>query len=181
MTAQAQERPAAITFKGVPMTLVGTELKVGDTAPEFVLAASDLRPVSLADLSEGGKKAVLLIMVPSIDTSVCALETGKFNRHVASLPADRIAVAAVSADTPFAQKRWATQEKIDHLQMLSDHKDRALADDYGVRIKELGLLARAIYLIDKDGVIRYIQTVPEVATEPDYEAVLQAARAVVGG
>jgi len=86
----------------------------------------------------------------------------------------------VSADTPFAQKRWAKEEGVDNIQMLSDHKDRSFADAFGVRIKELGLLARAIYLVDKNGIIRYIQTVPEVATEPDYDAVLKAARDLVG-
>ncbi len=180
-TAKPPERPGAITFKGTPMTLVGRELKVGDTAPDFQLVTADLSALSWDDLSDGGRKAVLVIMVPSIDTSVCSLETAKFNRHVANLPADRIKVVTVSADTPFAQKRWAAEEHIDNIQMLSDHKERAFADSYGVRIKELGLLARAIYLLDKDRVVRYIQTVPEVATEPDYDAVMRAARRLVGG
>ena len=179
MTTQT-ERPGAITFKGTPMTVMGRELKVGDEAPDFELTTGDLASLRFADLSEGGKKAVLMILVPSIDTSICSLETSKFNRHVAGLPADKIKVVTISADTPFAQKRWATEEKVDNLMMLSDHKERAFADAYGVRIKELGLLVRAIYLLDKDRVIRYIQTVPEVATEPDYDAVLQAAHRLVG-
>ncbi|MBV9850039.1 MAG: thiol peroxidase [Armatimonadetes bacterium] len=180
MTTQL-ERPGAITFKGSPMTLVGKELKVGDHAPDFQLqAADDLSPVTWNDLSAGGTRAVLMILVPSIDTSVCARETSTFDKQVAGLPKDKIAVVTVSADTPFAQKRWAGAEHVDNIQMLSDHKERAFADAYGVRIKELGLLARAIYLVDKDGIIRYIQTVPEVATEPDYDAVLRAAREVVG-
>jgi thiol peroxidase len=181
MTVTPPERPHAITFKGVPMTLVGQELKVGDHAPDFILVASDLSPVTWNDLSNNGAKAVLMILVPSIDTSICSLETGKFNKHVANLPSDKIKVVTISADTPFAQKRWAAEERIDNLQMLSDHKDRAFADAFGVRIKELGLLARAIYLLDKDGIIRYIQTVPEVATEPDYDEALRAARVLVGG
>jgi thiol peroxidase len=181
MTPMPPERPHAITFKGVPMTLVGQELKVGAYAPDFVLAASDLSPVTWNDLSDNGAKAVLMILIPSIDTSVCSLETGKFNKHVGGLPSDKIKVVTISADTPFAQKRWATEERIDNLQMLSDHKDRAFADAFGVRIKELGLLTRAIYLLDKDGIVRYIQTVPEVAAEPDYDAVLRAARDLVGG
>ncbi len=181
MTATATpERPDAITFKGAKVTLVGQELVVGDHAPDFTLAATDLAPTTFAELSDNHQKAVLIIMVPSIDTSVCSLETGKFNKHVASLPADKIKVVTVSADTPFAQKRWAKEEGVDNIQMLSDHKDRAFADAFGVRIKELGLLARAIYLVDKDGVIRYIQTVPEVALEPDYDAVMAAARDLIG-
>lgn len=176
MTIPTTERSGAITFKGTPMTLLGPELKVGDKAPDFQLTTADLGTVSFADLSENGEKAVLLILVPSIDTSVCALETGKFNKHVANLPSDKIKVVTVSADTPFAQKRWAIEEQIDNIQMLSDHKDRAFADDFGVHIKELGLLNRSIYLLDKTGIVRYLQTVPEVATEPDYDAVLKAAR-----
>ncbi len=179
-TTPAAERPHAITFKGNPVTLVGTELKVGDRIPDFTLAATDLQPATFDDLSEHNQKAVLFILVPSIDTSVCSLETGKFNKHVAALPQGKIKVVTVSADTPFAQKRWAAQEKVDNIQMLSDHKERAFADAFGVRIKELGLLARAIYLVDKGGIVRYIQTVPEVATEPDYDSVLNAARALVG-
>ncbi len=175
------ERPGAITFKGSPMTLVGPELKVGDHAPDFQLSTTGLTPATWADLSDHGKKAVLMILIPSIDTSVCSLETGKFNRHVANLPADKIKVVTISADTPFAQKRWAEQEQITNLEMLSDHKERTFADSYGVRMKELGLLARAIYLIDREGIVRYIQTVPEVASEPDYDAVMKAARDLVGG
>lgn len=177
MTNAAQaERPGVITFKGSPMTLVGPELKVGDHVPDFSLVAGDLSSLAWDDLSDHGTKAVLMILVPSIDTSVCSLETSKFNRSVENLDKDKIKVVTISADTPFAQKRWATEERIDNIQMLSDHKERAFADSFGVRIKELGLLTRAIYLIDKSGVIRYIQTVSEVATEPDYDAVLQAAR-----
>ena len=177
MTAQ-MERPGAITFKGAPMTLIGQELKVGDTAPDFALMTGSLQTLTWNELSEGGTRAVLMILVPSIDTSVCSLETSKFNKHVASLPPDKIKVVTVSADTPFAQKRWADLEKVDNLQMLSDHKDRSFAGAFGVKIKELGLLARAIYLLDKDRTVRYIQTVSEVATEPDYDAVMRAARAL---
>ncbi len=180
MTTQL-ERPGAITFKGSPMTLIGKELKVGDHAPDFQLqAADDLSTVTWNDLSGGGQKAVLMILVPSIDTSVCSLETNKFDKQVASLPKDKINVVTISADTPFAQKRWAGEEHIGHIRMLSDHKDRAFADAYGVRIKELGLLSRSIYLVDKDGIVRYVQNVPEVASEPDYDAVLAAAREVAG-
>jgi len=181
MTITTQlERRGIITFKGTPVTLVGPELHVGDRAPDFQLAATDLKSVSFSDLSDGGRRAVLMILIPSIDTSVCALEIGKFNRHVGSLPLDKIKIVTISADTPFAQKRWAAQEAVSNLQMLSDHKERSFADAYGVRIKELGLLTRAIYLVDKDGIVRYIQTLPEVAMEPDYDAVLRATRDLVG-
>ena len=181
MTAETTERPNAITFKGSPMTLVGHQLKVGDPIPEFQVQTADkLETVDWSTLSENHTKAVLMILVPSIDTSVCSLETGKFNRHVASLPTDKIKTVAISADTPFAQARWAKDEGVTNIQMLSDHKDRMFGEAFGVQIKEMGLLARAIYLVDKDGIVRYIQTVPEVASEPDYDEVLAAARDLVG-
>ncbi len=175
------ERPGAITMQGNPMTLVGRELKVGDRIPDFhVQTADKLQTVGWDELSEGGAKAVLMILIPSIDTSVCALETGKFNRQVADLPADKIKVVTMSADTPFAQARWAKSEGVNNIQMLSDHKDRTVGTAFGAQIKELGLLSRSVYLADKEGIIRYVQTVPEIASEPDYDAVLAAAREVVG-
>ena len=181
MTTEAvQERTGQITFKGNPMTLIGPELKVGDKAPDFTLTSTDLGQVTWSEVSNNGERAVLLILVPSIDTSVCSLETNKFNKHVASLPADKIKVVTVSADTPFAQKRWATQENVNNIELLSDYRDHSFADAFGVRIKELALLTRAIYLIDKDRRVKYVELVSEVATEPDYDAVLKAARGLVG-
>ncbi|MGO8673264.1 MAG: thiol peroxidase [Capsulimonadaceae bacterium] len=170
------ERAGRVTFKGNPMTLIGPELKVGETAPDFHLTDSDLGTVTWADASAKGTRAVLMIMIPSIDTSVCSLEISKFNKHVATLPQDRIKVVVVSADTPFAQKRWVTKEQAYNLQMLSDHRCKELAGAYGVLMKELGLLARAVYLIDRTRIIQYIETVAEVATEPDYDAAMRAAR-----
>ncbi len=180
-TATQTERPGAITFKGSPMTLIGQELKVGDRVPDFhVQTAEKLETVGWDELSESGTKAVLMIFVPSIDTSVCSLETGKFNRHVAGLPADKIKTVTVSTDTPFAQTRWAKEEGVTNIQMLSDHKDRVVGEAFGAQVKEMGMLSRSIYLVDKTGVIRYTQLVGEIASEPDYDAVLAAARAVVG-
>jgi thiol peroxidase len=180
-TTAQNERPGAITFKGSPMTLVGQQLKVGDPIPQFTVQTADkLETIDWDTLSDHRTKAVLMILVPSIDTSVCSLETGKFNRHVASLPTDKIKTVAISADTPFAQARWAKDEGVTNIQMLSDHKDRMFGEAFGVQIKEMGLLARAIYLVDKNGIVRYIQTVPEVASEPDYDEVLAAARDLVG-
>jgi thiol peroxidase len=182
MTMASQiERPGAITFKGGPMTLVGPELKVGDKVPDFQVQTADkLETVGWNEVSEGGTKAVLMILVPSIDTSVCSLETGKFNRHVANLPTDKIKVVTISVDTPFAQARWAKQEGVDNIQMLSDHKDRTVGVAFGAQVKEMGMLSRSIYLADKTGIVRYVQTVPEIASEPDYDAVLAAARQVAG-
>ncbi len=179
MTSQV-ERPGLITMQGNPLTLVGQELKVGDRIPDFhVQTADTLQTVGWDDLSENGTKAVLMILIPSIDTNVCALETSKFNRQVATLPTDKIKVVTMSADTPFAQARWAKEEGVNNIQMLSDHKDRTVGEAFGAQIKELGLLSRSIYLADKGGVIRYVELVPEIASEPDYDAVLAAAREVI--
>ena len=175
------ERTGQVTFKGKPMTLLGPELKVGDKAPDFNLVDADLQTLNWNDVSAGGTRAVLMILIPSIDTSVCSLETGKFNKHVANISPEKVKTIVVSADTPFAQKRWAVKEQVNNLQLLSDHKRKEFADAFGVHMKELGLLVRAIYLVDKDKTIRYIQTVPEVATEPDYDSVLKATRDLVGG
>jgi thiol peroxidase len=174
------ERGGAITFKGNPMTLVGQELKVGDKAPDFELRSADLSVANWDTLSAGGTRAVLMVLIPSIDTPVCSLETGKFDRHVASLPTGKLKVVTISVDTPFAQKRWVAQEQVNNLELLSDYRTHDFATNYGVYIKELGLAARAIYLIDKDRTVRYVQLVSEVATEPDYDAVLKATRDLIG-
>ena len=173
------ERSGVITFKGTPMTLVGPEIKPGDKAPDFALTANDLSTVTLSDALAGYTRAALLIVVPSIDTSVCSLETIKFNRHVTELPADKIAAYTVSEDLPFAQKRWCVAEKVTNLHLLSDYKGHAFGPAYGVLIRELGLLARAVFLVDRTGVVRTARIVPEVALEPDYVEVLSAARATI--
>jgi thiol peroxidase len=162
------------------MTLVGDELKVGDNAPDFQLYGADLAPRSLNDLTKDGSRAALLILVPSIDTSVCSLETIKFNKHVASLPPEEIAAFTISYDLPFAQKRWSSSERVANLTLLSAYRDHDFGAKFGVHIKELGLLARSVFLIDKDGVVRYTLVMPEVAIEPDYDEVLKEARQLLG-
>jgi thiol peroxidase len=174
------ERHGAVTFKGNPMTLVGPALKPSDRAPDFKLIANDLSEVTLDDALANGTRAALLIVVPSIDTSVCSLETAKFNKQVRDLAQDKIATFTVSEDLPFAQKRWAEQEQVKSLQLLSDYKDHSFGKAYGVWIKELGLLARSVFIVDKSGTIRYANIVPEVALEPDYDEVIAAARAAAG-
>jgi thiol peroxidase len=174
------ERNDVVTFKGKPVTLVGPELKVGDSAPEFDLISNDMADIHLGDLLANRTRAALLIVVPSIDTSVCSLETVKFNRHVAALPTDKIATFTVSVDLPFAQKRWCSAEKVANLSLLSAYRDLNFGPSYGVLIKELGLLARSVFLIDKDGIVRLAVIVPEVAQEPDYDQILQESRKLVG-
>jgi len=169
-----QQRGGAVTFKGKPMTLLGAELRPGDPAPQFELTAGDLSPVNLDILLDEGKRAAMLIVVPSLDTSVCSLESQKFNARLGELPAD-VSAAVVSMDLPFAQARWCGAQGEVKLQMLSDYRDRSFGLNYGLLIAELGLLARAIVVIGKDRTIRYLELVHEVASEPDYDAALKAA------
>ncbi|MBT1073683.1 thiol peroxidase [Geobacter grbiciae] len=167
-----QERPGIITFKGNPMTLLGPALVVGDKAPAFTAVDTGLAPVSLADFAG---KIKIISAVPSLDTPVCDTETRRFNQEAATLP-DNVVLLTVSMDLPFAQKRWCGAAGIDRVKTLSDYRDRSFGLAYGVVIKELMLLSRSIFVIDATDTIRYIQHVPEVTSEPDYAAVLAAAK-----
>jgi len=164
------ERAGATTFKGNPLTLIGPELKAGDKAPDFTALDNALNPVTLA--AAKGKVAIL-VTVPSLDTPVCDLETRRFNQEAASL-GDGVAVLTVSMDLPFAQARWCGAAGIENVKTLSDHRDASFGTAYGVLIKELRLLARAVFVVDREGTIRYVQLVKEMTHEPDYEAVLAA-------
>lgn len=178
MTAQnVQERTGVVTFRGKPMTLLGPALHAGDPAPELDLTAGDLSNVTLDELVDTGKRAALLIVVPSLDTSVCSLESNTFNRRLGELPAG-VTASVVSVDLPFAQARWAGAQEGDvKLGMLSDYRNHSFGRNYGLLIGELDLLARAIVVIGKDKTIKYVQIVGEVAHEPDYDAALKAAAA----
>ncbi len=168
----AQERTGIITFKGNPMTLLGPDIKVGDTVPDFRVVDNGLQPLTLADLKG---KAALISVVPSLDTPVCDTMTRKFNEEAAKLPAG-MAVFTVSLDLPFAQKRWCGNAGIDRVKTLSDYQDRAFGLNWGLLIKELKLLARAVYVVDKAGKVVYREIVKEVTAEPDYAAALAAAK-----
>ncbi len=167
------ERPAATTLKGNPMTLLGDELKPGDAAPAFSLKAADMSDKTLADFA--GKVKVLLT-VPSLDTPVCDTETRRFNEEAVAL-GDDVAVLVASVDLPMAQKRWCGAAGVENVITLSDYLSHDFGKAYGVRIKEVGLLARCVFVIDKDDKITYVQLVNEVAEEPDYAAALAAAKA----
>jgi len=171
------ERSGAITFQGGPLTLVGPELKTGDPAPEFVLTTKDLAPFTRDDATGNGAHAVLLVVVPSLDTQVCSIETQTFHRRLKELPAGTAAYI-VSRDLPFAQQRWAAANEATELNYLSDYRERAFGSAYGVAIKELGLLARAVFVIGTDGKIAYAEVVKEVTNEPDYDAVFAALAAL---
>lgn len=166
-----EERTDVVTFKGGPMTLVGPELKVGDMAPAVTLTGADLSAVN--PLQQGAGKPQLYITVPSVDTSVCSLESKKFSEAVKAL-GDSVAVYVISEDLPFALKRWCTAEGVDNLTMLSDYRNRELGKSWGLYLKELDLLARAVYATDKDGKVIYREIVSEIASEPNYEAAIAA-------
>jgi len=170
-----QERAGIITMKGNPLTLVGNEVNIGDQAPEFVVIDNDLSPQSL-EACHG--KVCIISSVPSLDTPVCDMETRRFNDEASNLGED-VAVITISMDLPFAQKRWCGAAGVDRVQTLSDHRDASFGQAYGVLIKELRLLARAVFVIDQQGTVRYKELVKEVADEPDYEAVLAAVRELV--
>ncbi|MBD3348808.1 MAG: thiol peroxidase [Candidatus Eisenbacteria bacterium] len=166
------ERKGVVTADGNPVTLLGDELKVGDKAPDFEAIGNDMQPVKLSDMSG---KVVIVAAVPSLDTPVCDMEVRRFNSEAASL-GDEIAILTVSMDLPFAQKRWCGAAGVEEVVTASDHRSGEFGEKYGVLIKELRLLARSLFVIDREGVIRYIQIVDDITREPDYDAVLSAAK-----
>ncbi|HNW91972.1 MAG TPA: thiol peroxidase [bacterium] len=165
------ERTGLVTFKGAPLTLIGTAVQAGEPAPDFTAIDQNLQPVSLAAFRG---RVVIISSVPSLDTPVCSLQTQRFNREAATLNAT---VITISCDLPFAMQRFCDSFKVDKLVTLSDYREREFGMKYGLVIRELALLARAVMVIGTDGTIAYWQLVPEVAQEPDYAPVLAAARA----
>jgi thiol peroxidase len=169
------ERSGAVTMRGNPLTLVGNELHVGEPAPDVEVLDNDLNPVKLSNYKG---KVCIVSTVPSLDTPVCDMETRRFNQEAADLGSD-VAILTISTDLPFAQKRWCGAAGVDKVVTLSDHRDATFGNAYGVLIKELRLLARAVFVIDKAGIIRYSQLVREIAEEPDYDAVIGAVKELV--
>jgi thiol peroxidase len=169
------ERPGIITMKGKPLTLVGQEVKVGDPAPDFTVVANDLSEFRFSSLQG---QVCVLCSVPSLDTPTCDIETRTFNEEAAKLGA-AVKLLTISMDLPFAQKRWCGAAGVENLKTYSDHREAAFGLAYGVLIKELRLLARAVFVVDKEGKLQYVQLVPELANEPDYEAVLRAVARLV--
>lgn len=163
---------ANVTFKGNPVTLLGNEVKVGDKAPEFNVLANDLSVVTLAD-SKGQVR--LISVVPSVDTGVCDAQTRRFNEEASQL--DNVKVLTVSVDLPFAQKRWCAAAGIENVQTVSDHRDLSFGEAYGVAIQELRLLARAVFVVDSNDTVTYVEYVSEATNHPNYEAAVEAAKA----
>jgi thiol peroxidase len=169
-----QERAGATTLKGNPFTLIGPELKAGDKAPGFTTVGNDLKEVKLAD-SAG--KVRLLSVVPSLDTPVCDAQTRRFNEEAVKL--GDVAIVTISMDLPFAQKRWCGAAGVDKVQTVSDHRDASFGQAYGTLIKELRIESRAIFVVDRNDTIRYVEYVKEVADHPNYDAALAATKGVL--
>ena len=163
------ERPGATTLGGKPMTLIGPELKVGDSAPDFSVVDDSLKDVNLATTGTGTR---IFSVVPSLDTPVCDAQTKRFNEESARLPG--VQIFTVSMDLPFAQKRFCNSFALDNIKMLSDHRSGSFGEAYGTLIKDLRIHSRAIFVVGADNKIRYVEYVPEVGSHPNYEAVLAA-------
>lgn len=168
------ERKGVVKFKGEPLTLLGQEVKIGQTVPDAEVLANDLTTIKLSDFRG---KVCVICSVPSLDTPVCDIQTRKFNEQAASLGED-VVVLTVSMDLPFAQKRWCGSANIENVQTLSDHRAGEFGNAFGLFIKELRLLARAVFVVDADGVVKYIQIVDELTNEPDYDAAIKAVKEI---
>lgn len=170
-----EQRSAAVTMHGNPLTLVGKELSIGDSAPDVELLDNDLNAVKLSSFQG---KVCVICSVPSLDTPVCDMETRRFNEAATKLGGD-VVILTVSMDLPFAQKRWCGGAGVERVITLSDHRDATFGNAFGVLIKELRLLARSIFVLDRSGIVQYIQNVKELSKEPDYDAVIKAAQKIV--
>lgn len=170
-------RAGAVTFKGTPLTLAGEAVKVGQPAPDFTLHYFEggMKTITLADLK--GKPAIISV-VPSLDTPVCQAQTKKFNEQLAALK-DRVHALTVSLDLPFAMNRFCGAEQVTNMRVGSDYQDRSFGRNWGMLIEELKLLARGVFVLDAAGNVVYAETVPEVTSEPNYDAALAALKSLL--
>ncbi|MCW5935147.1 MAG: thiol peroxidase [Fimbriimonadia bacterium] len=166
------ERPGAVTFKGHPFTLVGSELKPGDKAPDATLINQNFENVKISDYAGN---ILILNAVLSVDTGICSAQTKRFEEELANLP-DSVKVLTISMDLPFAQKRFCSDAHIEKVEVLSDHRDASFGAAYGTLVKETRWGARALFVIDPNGTIRYAEYVPEIASHPSYDDALSAVR-----
>jgi len=172
--ASVQERSGAVTLRGNKMTLMGPELKPGQKAPDFEAVTDSLQPVNL---EKTGHSVRIFSVIPSLDTPVCDAQTKRFNEEVTKLQG--VDIFSISMDLPFAQKRWCGAYGVDRIKMLSDHKSGSFGEQYGTLIKELRIESRALFVVDGDNTLRYVEYVPEVADHPNYDAALAAAKQAV--
>ncbi len=165
----AGERKESYNFRNRAIKLIGPEIKIGDKAPAFTVLAQDFTEVGL-DAVKG--KPTVLASVPSLDTGVCDAETKRFNDEAAKL-GDKVNFVVLSCDLPFVQKRWCGMANVDKARVYSDHRDRSFGQAYGVYVKETGFLWRAVFVLDKDGVVRHVEYVPEMGQHPNYDKILE--------
>lgn len=165
-----------ITFHGNPLTLIGPELRVGDKAPDFTVLSGELKELSLKDFAG---KIKIISVTPSLDTPVCDTQARRFNQEAAQLGPD-VAVLNISVDLPFAISRFCATAGVDKVKVLSDHRDVSFGISYGVLIKELRLLARSVFVIDRTDVIKYREIVPELTNPPDFLCPLEMAKKLRG-
>ncbi|MEH7612157.1 thiol peroxidase [Gottfriedia acidiceleris] len=163
---------ATVTFKNNPVTLIGQEVKVGEKAPSFTVLANDLSPVTL-EASAG--KVRLISAVPSVDTGICDAQTRRFNEELSNV--ENVEVLTISMDLPFAQKRWCAASGLENVHTYSDHRDASFGEAFGVLMQELRLLARAVFVVDSNDVVTYVEYVAEGTTHPNYEAAIEAVKA----
>jgi thiol peroxidase len=167
-----------VKFKEKMYPLTGPQLKAGEMAPDFECIGTGL---AVTKLAQTPNKARLFSVVPSLDTPVCSQQTKKFDEAVGGL-GDKVACYTVSLDLPFAQGRFCSAEKIAHMQNLSDVKNHSFGKNYGVLFEGLGfpLFSRAIFVVDKNNKLSYVEYVPEVGAHPDYDKALAALKATAG-
>lgn len=159
-----------ITFNGDPITLVENQVKVGDTAPDFLVVDNTLKDLTLGDTK--GKR--IFVTVPSLDTSVCDMEVRKFNEEASKL--EDVTVYVVSMDLPFAQVRWCGNAGVDRVKTVSDYKQKSFGKNYGALIEEFCFLTRAIFVVDENNKITYVEYCTDVINEPNYESALNAVK-----
>ena len=169
------ERKGVVTFKGNPITLLGEEVKKGDKAKDFTVLGTDLSEVKLSDYAG---KVVVISVFPSVDTGVCALQLSRFNQEAANF-GDDVQLLSISVDLPFALGRYCADKGIKNALTTSDHKELDFGTKYGFVIKELRLLSRGTVIVDKDGIIKYVEYVPEIGEHPDYEKALEVIKGLV--
>lgn len=177
MFTEAVQRPGEVTLNGKPLTVLGKRVIAGQKAPDFRVLTTDLAEVTLADTSG---KVRLIAAVPSLDTPVCDLEVQRFNKEALSF-SPNVEIYTISMDLPFAQKRWCAAAGVDRVKTFSDHRDASFGLNWGILIKELRLLQRAIFVIDQNDVVRYVEYVKEISDHPNYAAALEAIKALTKG
>jgi len=175
LSFKEKERVGLVSSKGSPLTLLGEEIKLGDKAPDFLVLDNSRQPATL-DYFKG--KFKIITSVPSLDTPVCNMETRRFNQEAGSLP-DNVVILTISMDLPFAQARWCAAAGVEKVKTFSDYRERSFGLAYGVLVKELKLLARAVFIVDDQDYVRYAELVPEIGQEPDYERILHTVKALL--